>query len=248
VLCGNSTGMYAIDAHTACECYDPTTSPTSLPAPNPTSFPAPNPTSLPAPNPTTTPAASTPEGVCYSGDSHVNTLMLVRSGGSKYLGMQVKQTAIANAMPGQRLLGATSENHKPIFGVVKEVRASPASVPYVTITVVAMKGANKEKNHTLKDVLRVTEFHTFPKCNGATFPALRLEVGDCLLTVHGRAEIATIQRTPVTKQDRTYTNVFEGKTDLVAVGSVFTHALSQHAAEGRVGKEVKKKGGVKKAV
>ena len=148
--------------------------------------------------------ASAPfEGNCYSGDSTVNALAVDTN--DMYMNV-----AVADVRPGYRVLAATSGYHStPAFAAVKEVRVSPATAPYLTITVVAneksknegnevdtkKKKTEKKKESSRVDTLRATEHHTFPTCSGATVPALRLKVGDCLHTVHGQAAIATIERT-----------------------------------------------------
>ena len=78
-------------------------------------------------------------------------------------------------------------------------------------------------------VVRATPHHTFPACSFKNFKvkttkAKDFAVGDCVMTAHGKATVVSATMTPAAKDEEPYTIVLNGKSDLVSVDGVFTHA------------------------
>jgi len=145
---------------------------------------------------------------------------------------------------GTRVLAADSKNKK-LFAKVVAVHHSPASEGYLDIRVLldskrvsihiwnpyTSKLIHADQTDKSKyQQLRVTRHHTFPVCRKQKLlPALALKVGDCLHTSSGQGIIQSIEPSPATKRDRTYTLVLEDNIDMVAIGGIFTRAKAEHA-------------------
>ena len=134
------------------------------------------------------------------------------------------------------MLAVVTDNNniiKMAFRKVTGIYRSTSVEPFIVFSLTYAKKGTKTQAAALEK-LRATEHHTFPMCESsnaavaATVAAIELKVGDCLRTVHGRATIKNVARSPASQHDKTYTIVVEGQTELIAVGGIFTHAKAEH--------------------
>jgi hypothetical protein len=157
-------------------------------------------------------------GVCVSSTSTVTAMTAANP--------------VAHALPiselaaGDKVLAANSAG-KQEFDEVEELLHGASADKFVELAT--------SRDGAASQVVRATPHHTFPSCSFGnkfvkTTAAKDFAAGDCILTEHGRAKVVSATMSPAAKGEEAYTIVLKGKSDLVAVDGVFTHALPQSKA------------------
>ena len=101
------------------------------------------------------------------------------------------------------------------------VYTSPTTAPYLETKVGSKKSGQ---------VFRATELRTLVSCDGEHVSTSHPDLDNCLRTAHGNSAIVSVMPTPASKSDMTYTVLVEGKTDLIYVGGILTHAKLVYSA------------------
>lgn len=149
---------------------------------------------------------SPPPGTCVHATSTVTVLH--PNGERRFL-------AVTELVKGAEVL-AVGVDRKPAFVKVTGVGRSASAEGFVKVTMAGSKFA-----------IMATPHHTFPTCGRAagetTVEAKDLLPGNCLHTINGKGEVASVELVPIKEGDVTYTIELEN-ADLLAVGGIFTHA------------------------
>jgi len=133
---------------------------------------------------------------------------------------------ITELKAGDKVLAATHEG-KQLYDEVEAVLHGPHAENFVELKI---KGTS--------NLLRATPHHTFPACSHkdmtvTTKSAKSFSAGDCIMTPSGKATVSSAMHVPAAKGEEAFTVVLKGKTDLLAVNDVFTHALPEAKKEAK---------------
>jgi len=135
---------------------------------------------------------------------------------------------ISELAVGDKVLTATYDGKKG-FDEVEALLHGASADKFVELTV--------SRHGAAPQVVRSTPHHTFPACSFKhdkmtvkTTNAKEFTANDCVMTTDGKGKVTSATMTPAAKVEEAYTIVLKGKSSLVAVGGVFTHALPHDGA------------------